>query len=55
MELQDLLKEEKKVHVKLYARCLVDNEVREKGDIVEVAEICADSFGERVPVKKAEK
>lgn len=53
-ELSDIIPPEKKVFVKLHARCLVDSQVREKGEVVEVAEIHAESFGEPVKVKKAE-
>lgn len=53
-ELADILPKEKKVFVKLHARCLVDSQVREAGEVVEVAEIHAESFGELVKVKKAE-
>lgn len=42
---------EKKVHVRLYARCLVDGEIREKGTVVEVEESIADIFGERLDKK----
>jgi len=45
------LPEEKKVFVKLHARCLVDSQIREAGETVLIADVIADSFGERVPVK----
>lgn len=54
-EIADIIPVEKKVFVKLHARCWVDNQVREAGEVVEVAEIHAESFGELVPVKKADK
>lgn len=50
-ELADILPIEKKVFVKLHARCLVDNVIREAGETVQVAEIHAESFGEIVKVK----
>lgn len=54
-ELTDIITEEKKVFVKLHAKCLVDSQVREAGEVVEVAEVIAESFGEIVPVKKGDK
>ncbi|MBK8468089.1 MAG: hypothetical protein IPL32_19930 [Chloracidobacterium sp.] len=54
MQLEDLIPKEKKVAVKLHARCYVDHQIREAGEVVEVAEIHAESFGELVNVKKAE-
>ena len=42
-----------KVRVKLAARCLVDGQVRDAGEIVEVDEIHAKDFGTPVSAKEA--
>jgi hypothetical protein len=42
-----------KVRVKLAARCLVDGQVRDAGEIVEVDEIHAKDFGTPMSAKEA--